>query len=129
MAKRLFWSAYVMDRSMAIAMERPLGIPDQDTTLLLLLQYTDEQVSSSIQPDGIIVVPDTKDTSTFVHVIKLRRLNANIYKVFHSACQIQQDEDLKATRLQLYGELNEWLVTAPRYLLTKSMFQSSEWFL
>ena len=130
MTKRLFWSAYVIDRSMAMAMGRPLGIEDADITLPLPLQFGDEQLSDSIEPDLItpLTVFDTKDTSTFIHVIKLRRLNANIYKSFHSASPIRHIEDLEATRLRLYSLLNEWLVTAPRYLMPKSMFQSAEWF-
>lgn len=129
MAKRLFWSAYVMDRSMAIAMGRPLGIEDSDITLPLPLQYTDEQLTSShghgSQPGS---VPTTMDTSTFIHIIKLRRLNGKVYKSFHSMTRTASADELDALRLHYYTELNEWLVGAPRYLFTSSMFQSVEWF-
>lgn len=129
MAKRLFWSAYVMDRSMAIAMGRPLGIEDSDITLPLPLQFTDEHLSSpDRQAPQSGSVPTTTDTSTFIHIIKLRRLNGNIYKSFHSMTRNTSTGDLDALRLHYYAELNEWLISAPRYLFTTSMFQSVEWF-
>jgi hypothetical protein len=129
MAKRLFWSAYVLDRSIAMAMGRPLGIEDSDITVQLPLQYTDEQLAyhdpQLVAPSGF---PDAKDTSTFIHVIKIRQINAKIYKTFHSAGYSNSVEDLDALRLQYYGQLNEWLITTPRYFLATSMFQSAEWF-
>ena len=118
-----------MDRSMAMAMGRPLGIQDSDITLPLPLQYTDEQLTS-VEPQiaAPFTAPSANDTSTFIHVIKIRRLNATIYKTFHSVAHTTSNEDLETLQLQCYGQLNEWLVTAPRYLLTTSMFQSTEWF-
>lgn len=129
MAKRLFWSAYVMDRSMAVAMGRPLGISDSDVTLPLPRQLTDEQLLQHECPDSTpFTIPDAADTSTFIHVIKIRRLNAKIYTLFHSMGETRQADDLESLRTECYNELNTWLVCSPRYLRVTSMFQSQEWF-
>lgn len=130
MAKRLFWSTYVMDRSMAIAMGRPLGVQDADITTALPLQLTDEQLSAQNDvPVADNKVPQSNDTSTFIHVIKLRRLNADIYKTLHAAGNSDVDQaTLDCHQLAHYTKLNEWLATTPRYFPTASMFQTPEWF-
>lgn len=124
MSKRLFWSAYVMDRSMALAMARPLGIEDSSISVQLPTQHTDEQL---VKNDSTEYMPDIVDTSTFIHVVKLRRLNARIYQALHLSEQLSTP-DLLNLRDNLYEQLNEWLLTAPRYLTAKSMFQMPEWF-
>ena len=45
MIECLFWSVYTMDRSISIAMGRPLGIQDTDITMPLPLCLTDEMLS------------------------------------------------------------------------------------
>ncbi|KAJ9130517.1 C6 transcription factor [Pleurostoma richardsiae] len=130
MCKRLFWSVYLMDRSMSIAMGRPLGIRDADITVPLPLQLTDDQLR--VEASGPVManlVPQCNDTSTFVHVIKLRRINAEIYQTLHSVGSGMMDSAaLDAIRHGHYVHLNEWLVSAPRYFPTPSMFQMPEWF-
>lgn len=128
MTKRVFWSVYVMDRTMSIAMCRPLGIQDPEITIPFPFNLTDDDLTSSVQPSPSRPV-SVKDMSTFIHVIKLRRLGAEIYKDFHSPSEhtsILQDFELSR---QCYEEqVKQWLSTSPHYLIAPSMFQSSEWF-
>lgn len=129
MCKRLFWSIYAMDRSMSIYLGRPLGVQDADITLPFPLQLTDQDLemhtSETVQPR---IRPDVRDMSTFIHLLRLRKLNAEIHRVFHSTLPPLPDTELLTTRDELYSQLNDWLVTAPRYPYTSSMFQSPEWF-
>ncbi|KAK5941536.1 hypothetical protein PMZ80_006815 [Knufia obscura] len=131
MSKRLFWSIYAYDRSMSIYLGRPLGIQDADINLPYPLQLTDEdleyQTLATVQPR---VRADVKDMSTFIHLIKLRKLNADIYRTFHSISNNShlRDGDLDLVRSDIYAQLNDWLITAPRYPMSSSMFQSPEWF-
>ncbi|PYH35687.1 fungal specific transcription factor domain-containing protein [Aspergillus neoniger CBS 115656] len=113
MSKRVFWCAYVINCSVAINMGRPLGIQESDISMPLPMQLTDAQLIESIQSPNVeeSVIPHVADTSTFVHIIKLRRINAGVYKTFHSI-----------------GSLTQWIITAPRYMQTLSTFQSTEWF-
>lgn len=130
MSKRLFWGVYAMDRSMSIYLGRPLGIQDADINLPFPLQLTDEDLENM---NHNTVLPrtraDVKDMSTFIHLIKLRKINAEIYRTFHSVTtNYLSGAELDRVRQDLYSQLNEWLITAPRYSFTTSMFQSPEWF-
>ncbi|RYP67729.1 hypothetical protein DL769_005693 [Monosporascus sp. CRB-8-3] len=138
MIKRLFWSVYTMDRSISIAMGRPLGIQDADITMPLPLCLTDEmllaQASAGGSPSGgdtsfVNLVPDPRDLSTFLNIIQLRRINASIYKTLYSAGDANlTGESIGALRSQYYGQLNEWLVSTPRYVNPVCMNQTPEWF-
>lgn len=129
MCSRLFWSVYTMDRSISMAMGRPLGIQDSDITMGLPLSITDDNLTNSDPASILSITPNTKDMSTFLHVISLRRINADIYKVLHSAGDgIIEGENLETIRRQHYARLNDWLLSAPRYLAPASMYQMTEWF-
>lgn len=130
MSKRLFWSIYAYDRSMSIYLGRPLGIQDADINMPYPLQLTDQdletQTLATVNPR---TRADVRDTSTFVHLIKIRKINADIYRTFHSiSTNYLDDAGLDIVRQDLYRQLNDWLITAPRYSMSSSMFQSPEWF-
>ncbi|KAH6683509.1 fungal-specific transcription factor domain-containing protein [Plectosphaerella plurivora] len=124
MTKRLFWSIYAMDRSICIAMGRPLGIQDADLTMPLPLCLTDEALLAQYEVQALPVPPsltsNPRDMSTFLHIVQLRRLNAGIYCL--------KAQSLESTRARYYVELNQWLVSAPRYMNPACMNQTSEWF-
>lgn len=116
MAKRLFWSVYNMDRSICIAMGRPLGIQDADITMPLPLCLTDEMLA--LTEEGALptptLSPDPRDLSTFLHIIQLRRLKADIYTTLHSAAgnAALTPQSLDTLRAQFYARLNQWLVSS-----------------
>ncbi|KAI8711090.1 Fungal-trans domain-containing protein [Fusarium sp. LHS14.1] len=130
MARRIFWCTYALDRSISIAMGRPLGISDSDITIPLPQQLTDEQLCSAEVVQNLIQNP--KDMSTFLHVIKLRQINAAIYVSLHAASASASNDcgSLEALREAHYADLNTWLVTAPRYGPASgvAMLQTAEWF-
>ncbi|RAL00047.1 Zn(II)2Cys6 transcription factor [Aspergillus ibericus CBS 121593] len=130
MVKRVFWCAYVTNCIMAINMSRPLGIQGSDITMPLPLQLTDDELDDSPAAlDHASIVPQVSDTSTFIHIIRLRKINADIYNSFHSIGQRRPDaEALESRRKQYFSELNHWVSTAPRYMQTLSTFQSPHWF-
>ncbi|KAK1449553.1 hypothetical protein CPAR01_00633 [Colletotrichum paranaense] len=131
MAKRIFWSVYVMDRSISIAMGRPLGLKDCDISIEQPLQLTDDQLqeATDVSMATPLRMSDPVDTSTFLHVIKLRRINADIYTAFHSPGKANTNNVIAdPARQQYYVKLNEWLSNAPRYPPKVSMLQTSEWF-
>lgn len=131
MYKRVFWCTYVMNCSIAINMGRPLGIQESDISMPLPLQLTDGQLNEFIQSPHVeeTLIPHVADMSTFIHIIKLRRINAGVYKTFHSIGPVLLDDtDLDQLRNGYFMELNQWLIAAPRYMQTLSTFQSTEWF-
>lgn len=131
MYKRVFWCAYVINCSMAINMGRPLGIQESDISMPLPLQMTDTQLEDAIRSPHAeeTSIPDVADTSTFIHIIKLRRINAGVYRTFHSIGSVLTEAaELDRLRNTYFMELNQWLITAPRYMQPLSTFQSTEWF-
>ncbi|KAJ5323157.1 hypothetical protein N7452_011446 [Penicillium brevicompactum] len=131
LSKRVFWSAYVTHCSMAINMGRPLAIQESDITVPLPLQLRDEQLTNSFDVPDVndLAVPQLMDTSTFNHIIKLRLTNAAVYKTFHSIrCGPMGSVELDTTRQAYYLSLNQWLISAPRYIGAVSTYQSTEWF-
>ncbi|CEI67643.1 hypothetical protein FVEN_g5724 [Fusarium venenatum] len=130
LARRIFWCTYALDRSISIAMGRPLGINDSDITVPLPQQLTDEQLCSTEAVPNL--TPSPKDMSTFLHVIKLRQINSSIYTSLHAASASAHDDcgSLDALREAHYTDLNTWLVTAPRYGPASgvAMLQTAEWF-
>ncbi|KAL4903850.1 fungal-specific transcription factor domain-containing protein [Aspergillus multicolor] len=129
MYKRVFWCAYVMSCSMAINMGRPLGIQESDITIPPPSPLTDEQLDESFSALEAPLLPQTKDTSTFIHIIELRKINARVYTSFHSVGRTSSaPNELELTRNSLFLELENWLIMAPRYARSSSTFQSQEWF-
>ncbi|KAH6972402.1 fungal-specific transcription factor domain-containing protein [Ilyonectria sp. MPI-CAGE-AT-0026] len=129
MCKRLFWSMYTMDRSISIAMGRPLGIQDADITMPLPLCISDDKLSNPDEPSFINPSSNVKDVSTFLHIVSLRRINTDIYKALHSAGETNiEGYSLEAIRQEHFGRLGHWLSSAPRYLAPTSMYQMTEWF-
>ncbi|OKL62007.1 hypothetical protein UA08_02703 [Talaromyces atroroseus] len=80
--KRLFFSLYMMDRVVSLALGRPFAIQDDDITVEPFADADDE----NIRPDGII--PSTKlEPSTMaipLHILALRTIASEIGSRVHS---------------------------------------------
>ncbi|KAK9460922.1 fungal-specific transcription factor domain-containing protein [Lipomyces oligophaga] len=147
--KRTFWAAYIFDRSVSFALGRPISISDSDVNVSLPFNLTDDelyQLSESQDrmnfpkdEDSVFKViatnntsPSPLDMSAFLHIIQLRKINADIQMTFYATKPEQvatQIQDLEARRTALSKQLESWIASAPRYSLpTLSTFQSSEWF-
>ncbi|KAI0474543.1 fungal-specific transcription factor domain-containing protein [Xylaria cf. heliscus] len=130
MSKRIFWSVYAMDRSLSISMGKPLGIHDGDITMPFPLRIADDLLVHNFdQPIISTGMPQVNDTSTFLHILDLRRITADVYRVTHSVSESHShDEAVDALRIQLRERLDQWILTSPRYLAPTSMNQTPEWF-
>ncbi|GKT63416.1 pyrimidine pathway regulatory protein 1 [Colletotrichum tofieldiae] len=129
MHKRLFWCVYTMDRSISMSLGLPLGIQDADITMPLPLPLSDEVLANPDRDSQLSFGPDVNDLSTFLHIIELRRINAEIYKSLHSAGDTNlAGTNIDVIRVQHHTRLSRWLVSAPRYLVPASMHQTPEWF-
>lgn len=119
MKRRLFWSVFVIDCSMACNMGRPLWIHVPDITVLLPLQLTEQQLENSLFQHSVgehetMSMPATKDTSIFDHIIKSRKLNLALYHTFYSpGNDLPEPESLAAIRTQYFNDLDYWLMTSP----------------
>lgn len=132
MRKRVFWAAYVLDRSISITLGRPLSIQDRDINVELPLPLSDEDLVLEDMSPGSCqsVSPTPSDLSTFVHIIKLRQLNSRIQNTFYPADTTGIDASLvNAQRDGIRTMLENWIGSTPRYTApTTATFQSAEWF-
>ncbi|KAK7207840.1 fungal-specific transcription factor domain-containing protein [Myxozyma melibiosi] len=145
--KRIFWCAYIFDRSVSLALGRPVTIADSDINVDLplnlsdddLLRISEEQQDWSPQAiqrrDSQLSIPSKPpsplDMSAFLHIIRLRQLNAEIQLNFYPARpeNIQSPAVAEEKRKSIRKSLEEWIRSAPVYTLqTQSTFQSTEWF-
>ncbi|TEA16008.1 Pyrimidine pathway regulatory protein 1 [Colletotrichum sidae] len=131
MCKRLFWCVYTMDRSVSMSLGLPLGIQDADISVPLPLSISDDVLADPTRETPLSFGgPDVDDLSTFLHIVQLRRINADIYRSLHSAGDADlAGGDIDAIRARHHARLNQWLASAPRYLAPPaSMHQTPEWF-
>ncbi|GJC88870.1 positive regulator of purine utilization [Colletotrichum liriopes] len=95
----------------------------------LPLPLSDEVLANPDRDSQLSFGPDVNDLSTFLHIIELRRINAEIYKSLHSAGDTNlAGTNIDVIRVQHHTRLSRWLVSAPRYLVPASMHQTPEWF-
>ncbi|KAG0649390.1 Positive regulator of purine utilization [Hyphodiscus hymeniophilus] len=132
MRKRVFWAAYVLDRNISITLGRPLSIQDKDIDVELPLSLSDidllpEDNSPGHGRSGPLL---PSDLSTFIHIIKLRQFGSRIQSVFYPTKTAGLDTKLVSSERDIFrAELENWIVSAPRYTLpTPAVFQSIEWF-
>jgi hypothetical protein len=129
MRKRIFWSVYTMERSMSIAMGRPICLQDIAITTALPLCLSDSDLLRGHEDALPSVLPRVDGLNTFLHIIQLRRINAEIYSALHSAGKVSSEssETVDGWRYQYLARLNEWLAAAPRFVAPASMHQTAEW--
>jgi hypothetical protein len=132
MRRRVFWSAYTLDRNISISLGRPYAVRDADINVPLPQPYRDEELvntmSSPATMQGRALHP--LDMSTFIHTIKLRQIQSKIQDVFYPAAVSNvTDESLVYNRRILRAELDDWIAKAPCYSVpTEATFQTPNWF-
>ncbi|KAJ5998245.1 hypothetical protein N7522_009905 [Penicillium canescens] len=111
--KRLFFSLYMMDRVVSLALGRPFAIQDDDITVEPFASANDEY----IQPDGI-TSSSTLEPSTMavpLHILALRKIASDIGSQVHSArySERQSPEERTETVQRLHKRLIEWRRNMP----------------
>ncbi|RDW78863.1 Zn(II)2Cys6 transcription factor [Aspergillus mulundensis] len=111
--KRLFFSLYMMDRVVSMALGRPFAIRDEDITAEPFADADDENIT----PVGIIPTAKLEPTSMAVplHILELRRIASAIGTSLHSG-QRHSNSNLpaaQATREGLHKRLIQWRRSMP----------------
>jgi len=110
--KRLFFSVYMMDRVVSLALGRPFALNDEDIDVLPFVDAIDGEleavldVQNTLQP-SLLAVP--------LHILRLRRIASKISKMVYSANTAagkSQKEREEIIRL-LHQELVDWRRTMP----------------
>ncbi|KAJ9304232.1 transcriptional regulator family: Fungal Specific TF [Paecilomyces variotii] len=111
--KRIFWSLYMMDRVVSMALGRPFAMRDEDIDVEIFADVDDE----NIQTDRIIPQDPLQPSSMQVprHILALRKIASVIGEKVYSQTkargmdQGQRDEVIR----QIHKQLVEWRRSMP----------------
>ncbi|KAI2637494.1 fungal-specific transcription factor domain-containing protein [Xylaria nigripes] len=107
MRRRLFWSVYSLERTIAICLGRPLSIPDRQIDVDFPEDFEDESWDDVNLPQPSGPTPNKRRSlSMAIWLFKMRRIEARIQFSIYRA-----DKPLSALRSkmnQLYQDLESW---------------------
>ncbi|KAL4779770.1 fungal-specific transcription factor domain-containing protein [Aspergillus varians] len=111
--KRLFFSLYMMDRVVSMALGRPFAIQDDDITVEPFADTDDENIT----PEGIIprAKLGTSSMAVPLHILELRKIASIIGTKIHSAKSEPFDTQntKQATRETIHKRLIQWRRSMP----------------
>ncbi|CAK7212902.1 hypothetical protein SBRCBS47491_001621 [Sporothrix bragantina] len=139
--KRVFWTAFAIDCSVAMFLGRPFGVSLWDIDVGLPQNIGDGNVFADAHPGTGICAP-APDLSVALHMFRLRRLWAKIqFALFsdtsnntkNTRVRIRTTEPAYIARIQqLQAELDDWRATAPpeppRTGEALTLFGSKDWY-
>ncbi|KAE8401021.1 fungal-specific transcription factor domain-containing protein [Aspergillus pseudonomiae] len=117
--RRVFWSAYVLDRAVSLTLGRPFALSESDIDVDLPVPLeqrpVDEKETQFKQPSAALTDTKALNLSSFVHLCRLRRLESKIKQELYSASAptMTQKYSYDATIDALRQELLEWLNNIP----------------
>ena len=101
MRRRIFWSAYTVDRMLSMTLGRPPNIADEDIDASMPLDVSDvatEPTAENVAEGG----PSTSMTSA-IHYIKLKRIESRIQRVVYRVDRLSTEPPDSLLR-----EIDEW---------------------
>ncbi|CCG84778.1 protein of unknown function [Taphrina deformans PYCC 5710] len=131
MRKRIFWSAYSLDRFASISLGRPCSIADECISCELPMDVDD----NGIQQDSLVAsTPGTTSEMTFsLSIFKLRRISGRIIQMLYCSTQSSADQSALVDRFVM--ELEAWRLTIPASngiasdeSIVPSIFKSTVWY-
>lgn len=104
--RRLFWSVYLLERTIAISLGRPLSIADNQIDV----EFPDTCINSSSSASGTV----GNDITLAVVLFKLRRIES---KIHHSIYRTDKALDTLRPKLdRLYQRLQTWRVSLNEWM-------------
>ncbi|KAF0320327.1 C6 transcription factor [Colletotrichum asianum] len=104
--RRLFWSVYLLERTIAISLGRPLSIADNQIDV----EFPDTCINSSSSASGTV----GNDITLAVVLFKLRRIES---KIHHSIYRTDKALDTLRPKLdRLYQRLQNWRVSLNEWM-------------
>lgn len=131
MRKRIFWSAYSLDRFASISLGRPCSIADDCISCELPLDIDDIGLQNS---NPVALPPGSTSEMTFsLSIFKLRRISGRIIQMLYCSTQSNQNQTALVDRFVM--ELEAWRLTIPAsdretsdQCIVPSIFKSSTWY-
>jgi hypothetical protein len=116
MRKRLFWSCYTMDRQVSIPLGRPFAISDRDIDVQLPLDVEEssqdiEALEQASKLDPNVVRTESTSLTAFLHILRLRRIEASIQQTIY---RVDQATNVTDAEIEFYLEqLENWKSLIP----------------
>ncbi|KAF9878905.1 fungal specific transcription factor domain-containing protein [Colletotrichum karsti] len=132
MRRRVFWSAYTLDRAVGTMFDLPFSIPDYQITVKMYANVDDHDLAArcaeSFPEDPPQSRPRLTSVSAALHVVYCRQIQSEILNTtLHRDFNTQFDR-LSHWRLRVLEKLDRWRALCHRYSDTRSRnFTSSEW--
>lgn len=129
MRKRVFWSAYALDRSVSLALGRPFAIADADLDIDLPSCMTDQDlITIAIPSTDVGDRGSSQDMTSFIHIIKLRQLRSSIKERLYPPKNTSAPHEIRASQTAIHRELDDWIAQAPRMSQVEvPVCQTTEW--
>lgn len=129
MRKRIFWSAYSLDRFASISLGRPCSITDECISCELPLDIDD----AGIQQTHLVASPPGHSEMAFsLSIFKLRRISGRIIQLLYCSAQSSVNQSALIDRFVM--ELEAWRLTIPAsdkketdQSIVPSVFKSNTW--
>ncbi|EJD53845.1 hypothetical protein AURDEDRAFT_110574 [Auricularia subglabra TFB-10046 SS5] len=117
--RKVWWSVYVLDRMLAVALGRPLGIEDVDCDVELPLAIDDDDLRSYFDHEDSMKDSGPSLMSGFIALVNLTKKAGLILRSvygLHNCRDNMTEEELAAVQLQIDvfdAELNHWCSELP----------------
>ncbi|KAI0017117.1 fungal-specific transcription factor domain-containing protein [Xylariomycetidae sp. FL0641] len=131
MRRRVFWSAYALDRAVGTMFDLPFSIPDYQITVKMYANIDDADLDSQCErafPDDPQSQPSLTSISAALHVVYCRQIQSEILNTtLHRDFASQLDRQ-SHWRLRILEKLDRWRSLCHRYSDSHSKsYTSSEW--
>ncbi|UKZ91391.1 uncharacterized protein TrAFT101_006372 [Trichoderma asperellum] len=119
--RRVFWSAFVLDKVQSIYQGRPARLRDMDCSvpMLFLDEYEELEPFNTVGYSEVARTLDlpTHSGSTFVHLCMLSGIADRILASLYTEESLRKDNDeLYKTSLALHAQLIQWRESSPEHL-------------
>jgi hypothetical protein len=131
MRRRVFWSAYALDRAVGTAFDLPFSIPDYQITVKLYANINDHELDercTEAYSEDALSRPRSTSVSAALHVVYCRQIQSEILNTTLHRDFNKQFDSLSHWRLRVLGKLDRWKSLCHRFSDPGSItFTSSEW--
>lgn len=128
MRRRVFWSAYALDRAVGTAFDLPFSIPDYQITVRLYANTDDYELDERSSSEDLQNVPRITSVSFALHLVYCRQIQSEILNTTLHRDFGKQYDGLSHWRLRVLGKLDRWKSLCHRYADPRSItLTSGEW--
>ncbi|GKT41273.1 pyrimidine pathway regulatory protein 1 [Colletotrichum spaethianum] len=132
MRRRVFWSAYTLDRAVSTMFDLPFSVPDYQITVKMYANVDEMDLEAtcgtSFPLDPYPDTPRLTSVSAAIHVVYCRRIQSEILNTTLHRDFSAQFDGLSHWRLRVLQKLHRWRALCHQYADKRSKnFTSSEW--